>query len=140
MNREVPLELERVLTDQLDHPPSDEAVVDLVPVIHRIRHRVAHDAGPTRPSFGTATENQLIEVVGRRAAQLFDVIARMHPLDVLHRCERRLVALHHCAESGGDELVLDGRKTLRTFGMMPAHVVCQAVGMGNEGDRHGYLT
>jgi hypothetical protein len=53
---------------------------------------------------------------------------------VRDRRERRLVAGHPCVESGGAELLVDGRQPLATLGMMPAHVVREAVGMGNERD------
>ena len=73
----------------------------------------------------------------RRGAHFFDVVERMHASDVFDVRERRFVPLEHRCQARGDEMVLDGGEPLGAFRMMPAHLVFQAIAMGNEGCGHG---
>jgi hypothetical protein len=60
----------------------------------------------------------------------------VHALELDACGERRLDVLQVIDQPRGDQLILDGGEPRRAFGMRGAHVVQQAVAMGQEGDGH----
>src|ERR1044071_2790094 len=62
----------------------------------------------------------------------------MHPRELLVGGERRFIARKVRSEAGSDELVFDRGETRGPLGMVRAHVVLQAIGMGDESRAHAF--
>ena len=76
--------------------------------------------------------------LGRSLADRPHVLDRMHARELLVGGERRLVALQMLNNSRGDQLVFDRGEALRALRMVRAHVVLEAVRVGDECGGHGH--
>ena len=70
-----------------------------------------------------------------RVADRAHVIGRMHPRELLVGGERRLVAHELRADIRAGDVLFDRAQALRALGMVRAHVVLQAVGVGDKSYR-----
>jgi hypothetical protein len=72
---------------------------------------------------------------GRRRLDRRDVAAIVHACELVRRRRRRLLPHEVRLEAGRDELVVDRGQPVGALGVIRAHFVLQAGGMGDEGGR-----
>ena len=91
---------------------------------------------------------QRVRVHGRVGIEMHDAKARrrglngieitrlVHALQLLARGFGRFALLHVVDEPRGNQLIVNRRQPRRAFGVMRAHVVQQAIAVGNESGSH----
>jgi hypothetical protein len=112
-------------------------------ILHFAAHhqvgRVAACAGRTQRRLqGTRRHRrvgiEMHDAVRRTAVMhVIDVVARMNAQQLLHLDQRRVMELQVHVEAGGNQAIADRAEPIGTFRMVGAHVVLQAVAMGDEG-------
>ena len=75
---------------------------------------------------------------GRGLLDLFNVIRRMHQLQLLDAGTRCVHALNQRCNARRNQLIIDGRQALGTLRVMRAHLVFETIGMADEDDAHGH--
>ena len=78
-------------------------------------------------------------MTGRCLLNLFNVIKRMHQLQLLDAGSRRIQALDQRSNARRNQLVIDGRQALGALRMMGAHLVFETIGMTDKDDAHGCI-